>query len=74
MNIFPNKNQMRVEDTTEIIKEISNDLKSWLDQNRLVLNATGIEASWPIPTKRTLSKKMKIIEAGRNPSKSIAGK
>jgi hypothetical protein len=46
LKTWPKKNQISSEDTTAIIREISKDLKSWFDQNFLVLKATGMEESW----------------------------
>jgi len=65
---------MSVEETIDIIRELSKERKSRFDQNFRVLKATGIDANCCTPQNNTLNKNMNKMEAGRNPRRFIAGK
>jgi len=71
---LPNMSHIRVEETTDMIREFSKERKSRLDQNFRVLKATGIDASCSIPTNSTLNRNRNKMDAGRNPRRFIAGK
>jgi hypothetical protein len=65
---------MSVEETTDMIREISKERKPRLDQNFRVLKATGIDASCCTPQNSTLNMNTNRMEAGRNPRRFIEGK
>jgi hypothetical protein len=65
---------MSVEETIDMVRELSKERKSRLDQNFRVLKATGIDASCCTPQNNTLNKNTNRMEAGRNPRRFIAGK